>query len=266
VPEDFEVTARYAPGYSDWKPWTATITRDGKVSQTTLSFGDAAETKTVKTFSLSQSDVADLADSIRETNFFAIREEWSYTVTDNPTLILSVTMGGASHRVRVYAPDHLRVHPEVQRFLQLWNVVLKKVPSPNEAASVQPPPSVVASADDTPEEMLIKMGCGACHQIPTTALKFGRIGPVLVGKTTASVRLASPEYQAQKKTGKAHASTPKEYLIEAIVEPSAFVVPGFEMKSNPQISMMPKDYGNKFTYEAFDTLVDFLLSIDESGR
>jgi hypothetical protein len=67
------------------------------------------------------------------------------------------------------------------------------------------------------------------------------------------------------KAGKAHATTPKEYIIESIMNPSAFIVPAFVNKGNPDVSMMPPDFAKKFTYEAVEKMADFLLSIDESA-
>jgi cytochrome c2 len=123
----------------------------------------------------------------------------------------------------------------------------------------------IATGTDKPEDMLTKMGCGACHTIPGTANKFGAIGPVLIEKTTSVKRLASPEYKARVAAGKAHAKTPKEYIMESIMNPSAFVVPAFKNPGAPEVSMMPPDFSKKFTYEAVEKLAEFLLSIDESA-
>lgn len=124
------------------------------------------------------------------------------------------------------------------------------------------PGPMIAMGTDTPEEMIKKMGCGACHTIPTTGNKFGAIGPVLIEGTNAAKRIASPQYQAQVKAGKAHAKTPKEYVIESIMAPSSFIVPTFENKGAPTVSIMLPDFAKKFTYEAVEKLADFLLSID----
>jgi cytochrome c2 len=128
-----------------------------------------------------------------------------------------------------------------------------------------PPGPMIATGADKPEDMIMKMGCVACHKIPTTAAKFGAVGPVLIEKTTAPKRIASAGYKARVKAGKAHATSPKEYIIESIVNPSAFIVPDFVQKSNPEVSAMLPDFGKKFTYEALDKLADFLLSIDEAA-
>jgi cytochrome c2 len=128
------------------------------------------------------------------------------------------------------------------------------------AAPAGPP---IALATDTPEQIITKMGCFACHQIPTiAAAKFGPIGPLLVEKVSAAKRIASPEYQEMLKAGKAHARTPKEYVMESIVTPNAFIVHGFVQKANPGTSDMIQDFSQKFTFGALDKLADYLLSLD----
>ena len=59
----------------------------------------------------------------------------------------------------------------------------------------------------------------------------------------------------------AHARTPKEYIIESIVNPNAFILSPFASKSRPEVSRMSQSYGNMFTYTALDNLVDALLTI-----
>jgi hypothetical protein len=86
---------------------------------------------------------------------------------------------------------------------------------------------------------------------------------LLIEKTTAARRLASAEYRTRVAAGIAHASTAKEYVIESIVNPNAFIVPGFAIATTPLSSPMPNDFGRKLTYESLDRLADFLLSIGE---
>ncbi len=120
------------------------------------------------------------------------------------------------------------------------------------------PPIVMAS--DTPDQIVTKMGCFACHQIPGIALaKFGAIGPMLIEGHNAPRRIASAGYQARVKAGKAHAKTPKEYVMESIVNPNAYVVPQFAQKSNPEVSPMIQDFATKFTYGGLEKMADFLL-------
>lgn len=123
---------------------------------------------------------------------------------------------------------------------------------------------IVATGRDTPEQMIAKMGCGGCHVIPATAYQFGTKGPVLIAETTAPERIVSAEYRAKVQAGKAHATTPKEYVIESLMHPSAYILSAFVDAKNPDISMMPS-YAGKLTYEAADKLAEFLLSIDENA-
>ncbi len=121
----------------------------------------------------------------------------------------------------------------------------------------------IALPEDDPVQIITKMGCAACHKIPSVEFaKTGAIGPLLIEGTNAPRRIASPEYKAAMKAGTAHATTPKEYVIESIMNPSAFIVPGFPAPGGK--SLMPPDFANKFTYAAVSKLADFLLSQDAS--
>ncbi len=114
-----------------------------------------------------------------------------------------------------------------------------------------------ALGTDTPDVIIEKMGCFVCHKIPTVSLaRTGVIGPLLVLKTNAQKRIASPEYQEALREDRVKATTPKEYVRESITHPGAFVVEGFS-------DAMPTDYRRKFTVGALEKLVDFLLTLDE---
>ncbi|MBI3811613.1 MAG: nitric oxide reductase [Nitrospirae bacterium] len=127
-----------------------------------------------------------------------------------------------------------------------------------QAAAPAGPPIVLVS--DTPDQIVAKMGCFACHQIPGIALaKFGAIGPMLIEGHNAPRRIASAAYQARVKAGMAHAKTPKEYVMESIVNPNAFIVPQFAAKTNPEISPMIQDFATKFTYGGLEKMADYLL-------
>jgi hypothetical protein len=86
----------------------------------------------------------------------------------------------------------------------------------------------------------------------------GLIGPLLIEKTNAPRRLKSPEYRKAVREGRAHARTPKEYVMESIMHPDAFIVPGFQ-------DDMIKDFGKKFTFDALEKMADFLLTLDEES-
>ena len=126
IPSDFKIVARYVRGYSSWKSWETTITSDGKVVQEILASKDAK-----KRIKLAKDDMNALLALVNEANFSALKERYDYLVTDNPTLILTITMDKKTHKVSVYAPAFLEKNEEVERFLKVWSEVLRKVPSPN---------------------------------------------------------------------------------------------------------------------------------------
>ncbi|MCG3112894.1 MAG: nitric oxide reductase [Candidatus Manganitrophus sp. SB1] len=127
-------------------------------------------------------------------------------------------------------------------------------PKEGEAKVVAGPP--VALEADTVDQIVTKMACVACHKIPGLEVaKAGMVGPLLIEKTNAPNRIKSPEYQKAVKEGKAKAKTPREYVIESIMDPAAFIVPGFA-------DDMMKDFRHKFTVSGLDKLVDYLLQQD----
>jgi len=139
IPTDFRLSARYSPGYSNWKPWTTVVTADGKVSQDIQPSPTSAGGSTRKTFVLTTNDLQQLVAVARAFDFTKLKTNYSYPVTDNPRLTLELTLNGSSNKVQVYAPHLLKenqdvkkgVKMDVARFLKLWNELLKKVPSPN---------------------------------------------------------------------------------------------------------------------------------------
>lgn len=115
----------------------------------------------------------------------------------------------------------------------------------------------IAMGSESAEEIVTKLVCYACHKIPGISVaKTGAIGPLLIEGSSAANRIKSPEYQAAVKAGTAHATTPREYIIESIMDPSAFIVPGF-------VDDMMKDFKHKITISGLDVLVDHLLAQTE---
>jgi hypothetical protein len=129
ISSDFKIVAQFGPGLSDWKPWKCTITGDGKVIKEPGFHGNSK--KRIKD-TLSKKDIIDLAAKIKETEFFGMREEYVRPkLTDNPTLVLTITQNCKTHKVKIYAPDFQKENKEVKRFLRAWAEVLMKVPPPN---------------------------------------------------------------------------------------------------------------------------------------
>ncbi len=112
----------------------------------------------------------------------------------------------------------------------------------------------VALGSETPEQIVQKMTCFACHKIPGISIATtGMIGPLLIEGTNSPNRIKSAEYKKAVKDGKAHATTARGYVIESIMDPGAFIVPGFA-------DDMLKDFKHKFTVSGLDVLVDHLMA------
>ena len=146
----------------------------------------------------------------------------------------------------------------------LW-VIPPQTPAPSEEAiAAQQRASLTALPTDTPLQIIEKMGCAVCHKIPRVPhATVGVNGPILMLGTTAPLRLASAEYRARVKAGRAHATTAKEYVMESIVDPQAFIVPGFDSRTAPTVIPMYPHYRERFQGGALDILALFLLSINE---
>lgn len=112
--------------------------------------------------------------------------------------------------------------------------------------------------DDSPLKIIDKLRCTACHFLPGHNFsQWNPDGPSL--NINLSERLESAEYRKAAKEGKAHARTPREYLIESIVDPGAFIVPGFP-------DGMLKNYGSRLTAPELKKIVDFLLLYEEGSK
>lgn len=96
------------------------------------------------------------------------------------------------------------------------------------------------------QQVYLKNYCGICHSL-ATAGTTGRFGPPHNGiATIAKQRIADPAYTGE-------AVTVVQYLRESLVEPRAYITPGYEHTSHP----MPP-YG-QLPKADLDALVYFLL-------
>lgn len=93
--------------------------------------------------------------------------------------------------------------------------------------------------------------CNACH---STAPGANMAGPTLAGVATRAERIiASPDYQGE-------ARNVKEYLIESIRTPSAYLVPGAMYSANGQ-SFMPNTYAQDLSDAQIEQLAEFLATL-----
>src|SRR5437016_11454748 len=127
-------------------------------------------------------------------------------------------------------------------------------PKPAGASGAAPagpvPGAPVVTGDEPVNEIFIKALCFACHTIPGIQGAVGVVGPKLVERTNAPNRLKDPNY-------KGNATTVREYIMESIITPSKYVVPGF-----PD-NVMPKDFGKKLNAAAINKVINYLSQLEE---
>lgn len=116
----------------------------------------------------------------------------------------------------------------------------------------QPPPlSLTAEkiplvTGEEPIAMIFtKAGCTVCHTIPGVAGADGRVGPMLALGRTGPERLRDPLYRGK-------ATTVHDYVVESVIEPGVFVVPGYPPNT------MPMWYGNKLSALALEKIASYL--------
>ncbi|MBM4126204.1 MAG: nitric oxide reductase [Nitrospira sp.] len=111
-----------------------------------------------------------------------------------------------------------------------------------------PPSALLADGTEPVDQILAKAQCVSCHTIPGIPGAMGTIGPKLEEGTTAAQRIKDPAY-------KGTAKSPAEYIMESIVDPSAYVVKPFPDNT------MPKIFGQKLSAGALKKIVDYLSQV-----
>ena len=103
----------------------------------------------------------------------------------------------------------------------------------------------LVTGDEPIAEIFTRAGCLVCHTVPGIPGADGRVGPPLLLGATGSVRLADPAYRG-------HARTVHDYVIESVLEPGLFVVPGYPAGT------MPTWYGAKLSALALEKIASYL--------
>ena len=103
----------------------------------------------------------------------------------------------------------------------------------------------LVTGDEPITEIFTRAGCAVCHTIPGIPGADGRVGPPLLLGSTGPVRLADPLYRGQAKT--VH-----DYVIESVLEPGVFIVPGYPAGT------MPTWYGTKLSALALEKMASYL--------
>jgi mono/diheme cytochrome c family protein len=114
-------------------------------------------------------------------------------------------------------------------------------------------PTVLASGEESLEDMFTRAHCVACHVIPGVPQATGSIGPPLTMGSVGEQRLKDPEYK-----GTAH--TPREFVIESILYPRRYVAHGH------RDNVMPAVYGSNLTTLVVERMADYLLTLHEGQQ
>ncbi len=131
--------------------------------------------------------------------------------------------------------------------------VLVTSPELTALPQIQPASVPLASGDEPIAVLFTQAGCAVCHTIPGIPGAQGKVGPMLVLGSTGAQRLADPQYRG-------NATTPHEYVVESILEPGAYVVPGYPDRA------MPRWYGQKLSALAVEKIAAYLLAQSAAGQ
>src|SRR5262249_106070 len=103
----------------------------------------------------------------------------------------------------------------------------------------------LVSGEEETAIVFTRAGCPVCHRIPGIAGAEGRVGPPLWLGTTGQQRLRDPTYRGTAKT--VH-----EDIVESVLEPGIFIVPGYPAET------MPTWYGAKLSALALEKIAGYL--------
>ena len=103
----------------------------------------------------------------------------------------------------------------------------------------------LVTGDEPITEIFTRAGCAVCHTVPGIQGADGRVGPPLILGITGPTRLTDPAYRG-------HAKTVHDYVIESVIEPGVFVVPGYPAGT------MPIWYGAKLSALALEKIASYL--------
>lgn len=111
----------------------------------------------------------------------------------------------------------------------------------------------LVTGEESSDELFRKGGCVICHAIPGVEGAEGRAGPKLTIGTTGPHRLADPTYKGE-------AATVHDYVVESILAPGVFVVPGYPDH------VMPRWYGQKLSATAVERMAAYLEQIRDDSQ
>ena len=108
----------------------------------------------------------------------------------------------------------------------------------------------LATGNEPLDKLFVQSGCAVCHTIPGIEPAKGREGPKLVLGTNGPARIADPNYHGS-------AESVREYIQESILNPGAYVVPGYSDR------VMPRWYGKRLNAKALDRIATYLAELKD---
>ncbi|HBH79808.1 MAG TPA: hypothetical protein DDY39_08275 [Nitrospira sp.] len=119
--------------------------------------------------------------------------------------------------------------------------------TPNKTAEARLTPDKVplVTGEESFSDLFTRAGCAVCHVIPGIPGANGHVGPPLILGTTGTQRLTDPAYRGE-------ARTVHEYIVESVLDPQRFVVPGYPEHT------MPTWYGSKLSALALEQIAAYL--------
>lgn len=138
----------------------------------------------------------------------------------------------------------------------LWALREPAPPKQKPIPSAVPVPTAetipLVTGDEPIIEIFTRAGCPVCHIIPGITGANGRVGPPLTLGTTGKARLNDPVYRG-------NATTVRDYILESVLEPQRFIVPGYPEHT------MPEWYGSKLSALALEKIASYLERQAEEG-
>ena len=112
-------------------------------------------------------------------------------------------------------------------------------------AALSPEQVPLTTGEEPIAEIFTRAGCPVCHIIPGIPGANGQVGPKLVLGTTGTQRISNAAYRGQ-------AQTIHDYVVESVLEPERYVVPGYPGRT------MPAWYGSKLSALALEKIATYL--------
>jgi nitric oxide reductase subunit C len=103
------------------------------------------------------------------------------------------------------------------------------------------------------KELFGKLPCASCHDV-TRPWPGGDVCPNLGNIATEAARIVRlPQYRGKAKDAAG-------YILESIIDPNAYIVPGQNYRTPEGQSVMPKDFAQILNAKDLNDVVAFLLT------